>query len=347
MSPRTTTILIALAGAVALAATYVVQQRQQQAVAPTAGAALFPDLAAKANDVRRIEISGPKGSFSVTQGDGGNWTLPDKAGYPARLDHVRKAILGLSELRPIEARTDDPALYERIGVTEPGAAGSNAILVRLADQGGAELAALIVGKTKTAGARGEIYVRRPAEARAWLAQGGLDIAADAIAWLDRAVLRLDRRRVASMVIVHPDGDTVRVERKAASDAEFTLANLPKNKAPVTQIDVDALAGALESVILEDVRRAAEVDFSRAVRAVVRTFDGVQVTALAAQHGGKWWLRLAAAVDGPASNAAAAKETAAINQRAGDWAYQVGDYQAKDLTRRLADLVRDKEKEKRK
>jgi hypothetical protein len=355
---------IALAAATALvvgATVLVVGQRERASVGRDGDQAAFPGLAARLNDIAAIEVAGAKGGFRVARA-GEGWAVPEKDGYPANPDRVRKAALGLAEMRLVEPRTDNPDLYDRIGVGEPGKEGSEAVRLRLLDGAGAELAALIVGKTKTSETTGrpaEIYVRKPAEKRSWLAAARLGASGDPLEWLQRDTLRVPRGRVAEVEIRHADGETVKISRDNPKTGDFALAAVPPGREVASQYDVNAIGGALDFLAFEDVRRAAALDFAGATTARFATFDGLAVTVETVLRGDQYWARFDAAFDAararPAgeeggellASEAAGKQAAEFRQRLAGWAYRLGEGRGKDLSRRMADLVRAPEKKDQK
>jgi hypothetical protein len=133
-----------------------------------------------------------------------HWNMPSRHDYPVRADLVRKNILGVAGLETIEPRTDKPDYYDRLQVSEPDrykpadeAAKSDPgpILLRLVDADAKSMAAVILGKAKSfpvGGKPGQIHVRKPDEARAWLAQGIVEAPADPAQWLVKDMIKLDR-----------------------------------------------------------------------------------------------------------------------------------------------------------
>src|SRR3546814_11754243 len=82
--------------------------------------------------------------------------------------------------------------------------------------------AVIVGKTKSypvEGKPGQYLVRKPDEARAWVARGMLDAKADPIDWLVKDLIKIDRNRVAEASVRQPDGETLALEIGRASRRE--------------------------------------------------------------------------------------------------------------------------------
>src|SRR3954447_26636313 len=146
MKSRTAIILAALAvvvvGAAVLFGRLPAAVTRSAAVAP--GTLVFPGLAPKLQQATRVEITS-KGQLLVITRKEGSWGLADRGNYPVQQDKLRELLTGLTELRVTEARTADPALYERLGVGDPGSATSTANLVKVLDGSGNLLAELIVG----------------------------------------------------------------------------------------------------------------------------------------------------------------------------------------------------------
>ncbi len=332
---------------------------------------LFPGLTAKVNDVAALEIATQKDLFRIERGAAPDeWTMPSRDNYPVRADLVRKNILGIAALETVEPRTDKPEHYDLLQVSEPDqykpaddAAKSDAgpILVRLADGKSEALAAVIVGKIKSypvGGKPGQYHVRKPGEARAWLARGTLELPAAPVQWLVKETVKIDRDRVAEAVVTHPDGEVLKLVRaKAKPDSDvvdFVPAELPKGMKMSSQYDVDAVAGALAYLTFDNVARAEGKDFSKATVTEITTVDGLRATVRtipAEEAGKKVWATISVAFD-----AALAKPDAKVKPeeaqkqaqeavaRTQGWAYLLPESSARDLTRHLKDLIEPEKKD---
>jgi hypothetical protein len=174
MKPRTL-VLLALATLLSVLAAVVVESRQPANLSGTGGGAVFPDLAGRINDAAKIVVQTAVGKFAVEhKGDG--WAVADKYDYPAKFDVVKQTLVGLAQLRTIEAKTAEPSLYPRLEVEDATGKDAKGELLTVEDGKGGKLASLILGKRRFA--RGadravELYVRKPEEARSWLAAGTL------------------------------------------------------------------------------------------------------------------------------------------------------------------------------
>ena len=131
MRQRTLAIFAAITLVIAVAAIAV----QSGRVGPTVrqgGGPLFADLAARINDARSITITAKGKSFSITREDG-IWSVTERGGYPARLEAVKKALIGLAGAKSVEAKTSNPASYSRLDVIDPTDAGATSVQITVKD----------------------------------------------------------------------------------------------------------------------------------------------------------------------------------------------------------------------
>ncbi|WP_374300357.1 DUF4340 domain-containing protein [Ferrovibrio sp.] len=338
---------------------------------------LLPGLMAKVNDVASLEISTPKALFRIERGaDAEHWTMPSRNDYPVRADLVRKNVLGIAGLETVEPRTDKPEHYDRLQVSDPekyqpaddaSKSDPGPILVRLVDPDAKSIAAVIVGKTKSypvGGKPGQVHVRKPEEARAWLAQGILELPADPVQWLVKDLIKIDRARVASVTVTHPDGSVLRIARGPGktdgSSVDFVPADLPKGMKVASAYDVNAVAGALAYLAFDDVAKDSEHDFAKATVTEIVTLDGVKavVKTIPAEDGKKGWITITASHDAALAKPDAGnkdllapeeaeKQINAATRRMAGWAYLVPESAVRDLTRKLADLIEPEKKDDKK
>jgi len=350
--------LIAL-GVVALAAVggaaFIVAKQNAATQEVQLGQRLFPELAARAEDVQTIVIARKEGTFRIVR-DGERWLVPDKSKYPASVDAVRRLLVGLSELRTLEAKTTQAALYPELGVENVDVADSKSIQVSLQDVGGRNVLAVLIGKSRygRGGSAGDgVYVRKVGENQAWLAQGRVSADRELSAWLDKRIADVPRERVQT-VTLKADKQILTVLRARADDKDFTIKDVPADRKAKPSYDINAVGGAFESLDLDDVRPAAEVGFSASsptTEAV--TFDGLRLAASFAEKDGATWARFVAKAEPPAqpvkiedgsklkSADDVKKEAEAINAKAGGWAYKLPAYKAEALRRKMEDLLEQK------
>jgi len=337
--------------AVALAAWSVYWRATSHAL-PPAPATLFANLMAQVNDVAKVAVASAEGSFTVVKGEDGTWSMAEKSGYPVTYETVKQAVVGLANLRPLEPKTAQPERHGKIKLRDPredGEAGQKGVLLRLANRNNEEIAALIVGKTRSIQTKdrdGWYYVRRPAEAQAWLAAARLEVWEKPTSWLDGETVRIDRKRIRAAANRRPNGEAVEISRPTPEQTDFKVDNLPEGEKMIHETVANGLGSALGYMSFEDVDRADAIDFSDSVVATFRTFDGLVVTVKVIEREDKHWAHFSATFD-PAevsldavseddrkkmkSEDEVRAEAERINRRFAPWAYDVPQYKAVDLT----------------
>ncbi len=377
MKPKHLFILSVVTVVLAAAAIYSVHMRNEVTEPIEKAKLLFPNLTAQINDVDAITVQNHTGKFTVKRKPDGAWVVATKYDYPARFGTVKRVIVGVSDMKTIEAKTDDPKLFGDLGLSDVTADGSKATLVELMSNG-KQIASVLFGERKYSPGSGSArtYVRKPSGGRAWLVDNAPDIAADIKKWMIEETVKVPRERVKDVVLAGPDRPTLDVYRETRKEKNFKVRDMPPGAELTFDSAPNAVAGALGYISFDDVKPAKDVDFSKADTARFQTFDGLQVTAHLATSGKDTWAMFTAtALPGavtpkPASDDAGktaadkdqtdktgktdqAKkkdkpldvpaEVKAINMRVDGWAYKLADYKVQDLTKRMSDLLKKPEK----
>jgi hypothetical protein len=355
MKPGLLVALVVVAVAAVGGAVFVVTKQNAATEEARLGQRLYPEVAAQADAISTIVIARKDGSFRIVR-DGDRWLVPDKAKYPASPDAVRKLLVGLSELRASEAKTRQASVYPELEVENIDAPEAKSVQVSLQDVGGRDVLAVLIGKSRygRAGSAGDgVYVRKVGDAQAWLAQGRLSVEREIGGWLDKRIADVPRERVRS-VTVKADQQTLTVLRQKPEDKDFAIKDIPPDRKAKSSYDTDAVGGAFETLDLDDVRPAAEVNFSPSSPTTETvTFDGLRVTASFAEKDGATWARFSAKAEPPAepvktegdsklkSADDVKKEADSINAKVGGWAYKLPGYKAEALRRKMDDLLEQK------
>ncbi|WP_428488535.1 DUF4340 domain-containing protein [Rhodopila sp.] len=293
------------------------------------GQLMFPDLAPKLRDVARIEITHQARQTVIEKRPDGGWGVASMHDYPVQEARLRGMLTGLTELRLAEPRTSDPAEYSRLGVDDPNGSASSADLLRLVDTKDKPVVALIVGHRRVrsqANVPEEVYVRRPDQNQSWLAEGSLQVDADASLWLDRNVMNIAHDRIAS-VAVNDQALTF-----ARRDGKFVLTQ-PAQHPNLEDYKVDDVARGLELLTFQEVKADADAPGSEAGHAVFTTNDGLAVTVTVFHAEKDVWARFA--VSGGSDKVKA--EAQRMNARVAGWSYQIGSWKEKSLVPSMADL----------
>ncbi len=307
------------------------------AVDPQAGKAVLPELAKHIDRVARVTLVRGEGKTTLLRQDNKDWVVEEKGAYPADGAKVRQALLGLAELRYVEPKTRKPDFYPRLQVEDAAQKGAKSMLVTAADDKGGVLGEIIAGKRRIdqlGGGIDGIYVRKPGDAQSWLARGTLDVAGDAVGWLDRKIVDLPQENIKDAVIIQPDGDKLHFAREKPA-SPLALKDAPANAKLKSDTALVEPAGALASLDLADVRPAADMQLPKegVTHAEYTSFDGLTVKVWLFQQDGKDWARFEASGAGDAE-----KQATELNAKFSRWVYAVPDYKAKMLKTKLADVV---------
>jgi hypothetical protein len=262
------------------------------------------------------------------------WRLADKGGYPVQAETMKPILEGLLALRATEPKTERPKLYDRLEVGDPAGKASTSKLLEFTDAKGAVIARLIVGKRRYGLTTDEdgVYVRKPDEARAWLARPGLDLPGDALAWIDRKVLDLEADSIKELDFSGPGVKPLVLARDKAAD-KLQVKDLPKDAKLKSDNPGSELMGALRYLDLQDVRPAAQVIAAAGATVHVASFDGMALDLSLVDQDGASWLKVTATGTGDG-----AKPAEEVARRTAGWAYKIPDARAKTLKSRLADLL---------
>ncbi len=309
MRSRSLVVLAVVTVVVIAAAGYALKRQNALENAPPPGPTpLFPTLLQHVNDVAQITVATAKDHLTIRRTTPGHWVVVEKDGYPASIDKVKKAVVGLAETQRIEPRTADPKLYKDIGVSALDAPGSQAVQITLTDEKGKPLAALLVGNTKsfsTGIKPGTFYVREPTAKRSWLARGRLgNIKPDLLMWIASTILNIPQDRIKEVEIAAPDAKPILIRRKSPLATDIEVSGLPAAAKPDLAV-ANQVPTALQYLSIEDVAKPQGWGFAKAPVTTFRTFDGLVVKARTVKHDGKDWVKFAVSYAGPAPAAAPA------------------------------------------
>ena len=356
-------LVIVLTVIVVIAAVLVSQHRAPRT--STEKIALFPALAERINEVSELRVRDGQTTLTVRRVSG-NWRVAEADNYPALLGKVKQTVLAVSGLRVIAEKTDNPDLYERLGVEDPDSKGATSRLLTLSDAGG-QLAELVVGSTRHSksalGAPG-LYVRIPAQRQALLVEGRLAVSAEPSDWIKRDIINIEADRVNSVRLRPAAGTEVLLNREKPADG-LVLQNLPEGREQASEYLVGRMATMLENIFVEGVKKAGNIDFSSPGAVIeVTTFDGLAARVEVAKSAQHSYATFSFAVqeagtdrgsteanqDETATEAETAtgeetsltpgQEAESLNSLVQGWAYRLSSSKAELYNQTLSDLVRD-------
>jgi hypothetical protein len=345
MNIKTLSILAIVAALLVFAAVNLNQSRTGQGGAQMPPQLLFSDLAASLGEISEIRLQAQAGEVTLVKSADHRWQVKEKAGYRADLEKIGKLLMGAADLRYLEEKTRNPALYAQLDLQDINESGSQAVQVTLRDSNSNVRADFLVGKQKPArtdNTRQEIYVRKVNDSQTWLSLGNLPISYERKPehWLQREVLDVMASRIQE-VEVQINGDTVRIFKEADA-TDFSLADLPENALLTGQFHLNNIANGFAGLRLDDVEPVAEIDFTTPATAVMRTFDGLEITleTTPALDDGRRYSRLRAAYQAETDESAELEQEATqLNARFQDWAFVLPPFKLDSIFKTRADLIR--------
>jgi hypothetical protein len=228
---------------------------------------------------------------------------------------LREFLLKLGDATLVEPKTANSERYAALEVGDVAAKDAKGVLVEIG--GLAKPVKLIVGKAESHG--GGTYVRRADDAQSWLASGSFAPDREAANWLRRDLADIPADRIAEVTITPAEGEPVKLVKDAEGDANFTLADVPKDREPGADYTLNAPASMLSGLRFDDVVPAAEAaPGDEPLKARFTAFDGLVFDVIAWQDGDKHNAQFLASID---------EERAARNIAAGQ-ASAKADYEAR-------------------
>jgi hypothetical protein len=98
------------------------------------------------NEVARVTIKSVDGELNLVK-KGDEWTVQERADYPASFEQVSDLIRKLWELKTVQEVKVGPSQFARLGLTAPGTPDALGSIAELKDKDSKRLAALLLGKT--------------------------------------------------------------------------------------------------------------------------------------------------------------------------------------------------------
>jgi Domain of unknown function (DUF4340) len=335
MSRQRFIALIVAALLVISAALYFSTQRN--APREVQGLPLLPSLASELNTVTSLSVLKGSATPVVTvHKQGEEWTVAERANYPADVPKLRKLLLALSDAKIREEKTSDPANYSILGVedpTKPGATGAQIELI--AKQGKQDV---IVGKPVEQGN----FVRRVGENSSYIVEPGISLEAEPRYWIDTRLLDISADKIQSIQFKPETGSSYTVRRvtepqkptaPAASTAEaapapskFVLEGAPSGRQAADSNALEPSPSTFSNLNDDDVSALCDIDFSKPSTVTLALSDGSVITLTGAAVGEKRWIQVAAPKD------------AALSAKANGRAFEIASYRYDQIFKPLEQLL---------
>ena len=306
------------------------------------GTLLLPSLANELNTVTALSIRKGGASPTVTvHKQGEQWTVAERADYPADVPKLRKLLQELSDAKIREEKTSNPASYPILGVEDPSQAGATGAQIEVLAHGGKHT--VIVGKPVGAGN----FVRRTGEAASYLVEPGISVETEPRLWIDTRLIDMATAKIQSIEVTPAaspgytlrraskggdntknanDGKAVDAAARQAAGGDFVLDAVPATRKAADPQTLAPSPTAFGGLTAEDVAPAADVDFSKPSIVIITASDGTQVTLTGTAVGDKRWIQVAAPAD------------AALSAKTRGRAFEIAGYRYDGIFRPLEQLL---------
>jgi hypothetical protein len=314
--------LIAISGAL-----YLSTERNESA--EISGAPLLPGFSTELNSVSSLSVikGGVKPVVTIHK-KGEQWTVADRADYPADVSKLRRLLISLGDAKIREQKTSDPANYPIIGVEDPTKAGSSGAQIEVQAKDGKH--DIIVGKSSAGGN----YVRRAGEKQSYVVEPGISFEAEPRYWIETQLLDIPTAKIQSLDFKPSSGPGYSLHRvidaKSAAPAppasHFELDGAPKGRQAAEAQTLTPSPTSFGSLSVDDVAAATSVDFGKPTVVTVTLTDGNVLTFTGTAAGDKRWIEVAAPKD------------ATLNAKANGRAFEIANYRYDAIFRPLEQLL---------
>lgn len=345
MKPRSFLVLAGLTVLAVIAAILVVIDQPALTTLTKGDESAFEVLTERVNDAAELAVRSNEATFSIVKTDTG-WGMKDRAEYPVHFDKVKTALVGLSELKLLEAKTSDPSRYKRLEVEEPDTEEAQSVRFEIKDAAGKSMASGLVGRLNPnlfGEGGGGTYLRRGEEEQSWLAAGEVSLGKTRNDWMVRDIVDIAAEKVRRAVIRQPEGAEIVVTQEKPDSGEYKLEGIPEGRKLKDSGEAKNLAGGLWRLTFEDVKPAADIEFPPKPNvSVYESFDGLKVHIEMTTVDDVVWGRFSATADGASGEKAedVRKKAAEITERAKGWVYELSAGEGERLTTKIEDILED-------
>jgi Domain of unknown function (DUF4340) len=321
---RFTALLVA--ALVVLAAALYLGSRRDSGEPSAEGTRFLPQLASMLGTVSQIDLQKGAPTPAVTLHRAGDqWSVAQRADYPADATKVRKLLLSLADAKILEEKTSNPANFAAIGVEDAASPKAGGTQITLTTKDGKQ--SIIVGKPIGEGN----FARRGGEDRSFTVEPGISADVEPRTWIDSRLLDVPLAQIQSVAEKFALGPGYSVHRLKPGEDGFALDGAPP--AGRKLLDAKALApspSVLSGLTADDVAAASSIDFSKPSQAIFTLADGNVITVTGAAADDKRWVEVQSAKD------------ASLNAKAKNRAFEVASYRFDAIFRPMEQLLVPKE-----
>jgi len=293
----------------------------------------------------------------------GRFVVLNKDDYPARAGEINNLLASCLDIRTGELYTDDAANHKDLGVAEEDAG----TVVKFFRPDSSLLTGVVVGKAKEQASVSSVepgqstYVRLLPGDKVYLAPKPPSIKSRAIDYIQQQLISVKREGIELVTVASPD-DEYTLKAKE-DDKGIVLENIPAGK-KLKSNDGESVFTSLANLRFDDVMKesAESKKLTFDSQFVCRLKDSTVYTVKIAKKDDKTYVTCSAEFTDSTlvtereirdANEAELKQkeakllawdrAKAFSAKHQGWIYQIADWNAKNLTKKLSDLIEDEEK----
>jgi len=291
---------------------------------------------------------------------GRGFVVLNKDNYPAKAGEINNLLASCLDIRIGELYTDDAANHKDLGVAEEDAG----TVVKFFRPDSSLLTGVVVGKAKEQASVSSVepgqgtYVRLLPGDKVYLAPKAPSIKSRAIDYIQQQLISVKRESIESVTVASPD-DEYTLKAKE-DDKGIVLENMPAGK-KLKSNEANGVFTSLANLRFDDVKKkSGELTFDS--QFVCRLKDSTVYTVKIAKKDDKTYITCSAEFTDSTlvtereirdANEAELKQKEAkllardrakkFSAKHQGWIYEIADWNAKNLTKKLSDLIEDEEK----
>ena len=302
--------------------------------------------------IARIEIvSGESTMTLIRKGKG--FLVTNKDNYPAKVEQINDLLTGVMDIKVRDRITDNPENFADLGVTEEKARN----IIKFFDNENKVITGVVIGNQAESG---ESYVRQVSGENVYLGENVPGIRSEALDYIEQQLIILNKEDVVLAEVFSPDGNYTLKSEPNSMEVEL-VGTIPAGKK--LKSDAKQVFTALANLRFTDV-----INFSKAAKDLAFDYsyichfkDSTVCTLNIAKSDGKTYVKCSAKFTDTEKIEKARKieseeelkrkEAKLLARQAAErfdkthagWVYVIADYNAKNLTKSLDDLLEDEEK----
>ena len=291
-----------------------------------AGDTVLPALREQLNQVDRLSVTRGDETVTLLKDDSG-WVVSERFQFPADFAELAQILRGAAEMKVLETKTSDQALFHRLGL------GPEADLppILLGIHAGDRSWQLWLGN-RASNQQGQ-YVLKDSAGPVLLVDPDLSPAADPAGWLSGQIMKVDAASIRSVLVRHPDGEELAIAHPDPLE-NAVLENLPEGKSLQSSTAPNSITRSLASLRMEDVLPRSELSQDALSSAQFELTGDRTLLLQGARLNGEHWVLVSLGSDFSDEDL----ERWSLRPDVDEWAYKVNAYAFGQIFPAMGDMV---------